>query len=82
MSTQTLQPLTIPSSLAPRDTVLVRLDVVTATAAAVLVRLPGGWRETWLPVSQVREVMPLRAGAERTYRVPCWLAKRLKLELE
>lgn len=75
--------LTIPPRLSGTDEVLVRVELTGPPRLySATVRLVGGERETTLPLSQVREVMPLRAGSERTYRVPCWLARRLKNELE
>lgn len=59
--------------------VLVPLEVLTATAGAWLVRLPGGSRKAWLAYSVSKEVQPDReipAGA-RMFSLPVWKQRQL-----
>lgn len=62
---------------------LITVEVCTATCRAVLIRLPGGTRTTWVPLSHAREVDRPRGCPEdlRRFQVPKWLHERIRAEL-
>lgn len=85
--TQTLERPTLkpaPARLSWHDRLLLTCEVCTATACAVLIRLPGGSKTTWMPLSHAQEVHPDRRIPDgcRMWSLPKWLFERVRIELE